>query len=519
MITEQIPEGPRATTAAPAPTLAGPSLFEALEEARAGHRGQAGEALEPFLQEPAPAKALARWLGPSTPPDGAWTTAQVARRLNCDIAWLDALLTAQVNAILHHPALQRLEASWRGLHYLVRQVPEGENIKVRVLNVSWRELVRDLERSLEFDQSQLFRKVYGEEFGTPGGEPFGVLLGDYEIRPRPGPGHPTDDVAALAAIAAVAAAAFAPFIAAAHPALLDLEAFAELERPGNLARTFEQPEYLKWRAFRRTEDARFVGLTLPRVLMRLPYPDGAPRVDGFRFREAIEKPDRSQYLWGNAVYAFGAVLIRTFASSGWLATIRGVPPGDEGGGLVTGLPVPAFATDRPGVAPKCSTDVIITDAQDKELGELGFLPLCHCQDTELAAFHGSQSVQQPAPYDEPAATVNARLSAMLPYVFCVARVAHYLKVISRDKIGSFSGPADCEAYLRRWIAGYTNSNEKPSLEMRARYPLREARVQVRERPDKPGHYLCVAHLRPHFQLDQMVSAVKLVTELGPSPAA
>src|SRR5262249_18371409 len=245
---------------------------------------------------------------------------------------------------------------------------------------------------------------------------FGVLLGDYEIRPRPGPGHPTDGVAALTAIAAVAAAAFAPFIAAAHPSLLDLDSFAELARPGNPARTFERPEHRKWRALRRSVDAGSVGLPLPRVLMRLPYPDGGPRVDGFRFREETDRPDRSQYLWGSAAYAFGAVLIRAFATSGWLATIRGVPPGEVGGGLVTGLPVPAFATDRAGVAPRCATDVIITDAQDKALGELGFLPLCHCQDTELAAFHGSQSAQQPAPYDEPAATVNARLSPMLQYV-------------------------------------------------------------------------------------------------------
>jgi type VI secretion system ImpC/EvpB family protein len=519
MITKGIHDGPLAEAAATATQFVGPSLVEAVAEAAAGNRDQAGQTLEQFLREPSPGKALALWLGRTTTSREALTRAQVARRLNRDIACLDALLNVQVNAILHHPRFQQLEASWRGVHYLVRQVPEGENIKVRVLNVTWREMVRDLERSIEFDQSQLFRQVYGGEFGTPGGEPFGALLGDYEIRPRPGPGHPTDDVAALTAISAVAAAAFAPFLAAAHPSLLDLDSFTELERPGNLVRTFEQPEYLKWRAFRRLEDARFVGLTLPRVLMRLPYPDCAPRVDGFRFREEVAKPDRSQYLWGSAAYALGAVLIRTFATSGWLATIRGVPPGEAGGGLVTGLPVPAFATDKPGVSARCATDVVITDAQDKALGELGFLPLCHCQDTELAAFHGNQSVQQPAPYDEPAATVNARLSAMLQYVFCVSRVAHYLKVISRDKIGSFAGPADCEAYLRRWLSRYTNSNEKTSLEMRARYPLREARVEVRERPEKPGHYLCVAHLRPHFQLDQMVSAVKLVTELGSSPAA
>jgi type VI secretion system ImpC/EvpB family protein len=519
MFTEEMCTSPLAAAAPAARMPAGPSLVESVVEASADNRDQAGEVLEQFLREPSPGQALALWLGRSTTAREGLTKGQVARRLNRDIARLDALLSEQVNAILHHSHFQRLEASWRGLHYLVRQVPEGENIKVRVLNLPWRELVRDLERSLEFDQSQLFRQVYSAEFGTPGGEPFGVLLGDYEIRPHPGPGHPTDDVAALAAIAGVAAAAFAPFIAAAHPSLLDLDSFTTLERPGNLARTFEQPEYLKWRAFRRLEDARFVGLTLPRVLMRRPYPDGGPRVDGFCFREEVEKPDRSQYLWGSAAYAFGAVLVRAFAQSGWLAGIRGVPPGLDGGGLVSGLPAPAFDTDRAGVAPRCSTDVVITDAQDKVLGELGFLPLCHCQDTEWAAFRGSQSVQQPTAYDEEAATVNARLSAMLPYVFCVARVAHYLKVISRDKLGSFQGPADCEAYLRRWLNGYTNVNENPSLEQRARYPLREARVEVRERPGKPGQYLCVAHLRPHFQLDQMLSAVKLVTELGPSSAA
>jgi type VI secretion system ImpC/EvpB family protein len=516
MVTEEIDESPLAEVPAKARKLPGPSLVDALRDAPVGDRDQAEGALEQFLREPSPGKALAVWLGRSTSAPGSLTKAQVARQLSRDIARLDTLLSAQVNAILHHPRFQRLEASWRGLRYLVGQVPDGDNIKVRVLNVTWRELVRDLERSLEFDQSQLFRQVYGDEFGTAGGEPFGVLLGDYEIRLRPGPDHPTDDIGALMAISAVAAAAFAPFVAGAHPSLLDLDDFAGLERPLSLSRTFEQPDYLKWQGLRRSEDARFVGLALPRVLLRLPYPDRAPRVDGFRFHEEVTRPDRSQYLWGNAAYAFGTVLVRAVADSGWLAAIRGVPPGGEGGGLVTGLPVPAFSTDGAGVAPACSTDAIITDAQEKELGELGFLPLCHCQDTELAVFHGGQSVQKPGQYDELPATVNARLSAMLPYVLCVSRVAHYLKVISRDKLGSFTGPDDCEAYLRRWIARYTNSNEKTSLELRARYPLREARVQVRERPGKPGHYLCVAHLRPHFQLDQMVSAVKLVTELAPS---
>ena len=305
-----------------------------------------------------------------------------------------------------------MEASWRGLRYLIDQVPSSETVKVRVLNLSWQDLSRDLKRALEFDQSQLFRKVYGDEFDMPGGEPFAVLLGDYEFTNHP------EHLDMLGQIAGVAAAAFAPFIAAAHPGLLDLNSFADLERPLNLPRTFEQFTYLKWRSLRQAEDVRYIGLTMPHVLWRLPYKDDNSRVDGFRFREEVGRPDRRDYLWGNAAYAFGAVLARAFAASGWLAEIRGVRRGQEEGGLVTGLPVHSFGTDKAGLVPKCSTDVIITDALDKELGELGFLPLCWCQDTELSAFHGSQSIQSPKAYDEMEATVNARLSAMLQYMFC-----------------------------------------------------------------------------------------------------
>jgi type VI secretion system ImpC/EvpB family protein len=440
---------------------------------------------------------------------------EAARWLNQEIARLDALLTAQVNAILHHPAFQRLEASWRGLHYLVSQVPEGENIKVRVLDVSWKQLARDFGRALEFDQSQLFRKVYGEEYDTPGGEPFGVLLGDYAVRHRPDIDHPVDDLAVLKGVAGVAAAAFAPFVAAADPALLDLTDFAELELPLNLPRTFDHPDYIAWNAFRESEDARFVGLTLPRVLLRAPYRDDGTRADGFRFREDAAGPDRSGFLWGNAAYAFGAVLARAFAESGWFAAIRGPGRGGEGGGLAPGLPAHSFGLDRPGVAPQGPTDATITDAQEKELGELGFIPLCVCQDAGAAAFYGNQSVQKPARFDEAAATANARLSAMLQYLLCASRFAHYVKVISRDKLGSFAGPAECEDYLRRWLMNYTTANDDAGPELKARHPLREARVQVREHPGKPGSYLCVAHLRPHFQLDQLSAGVKLVTELAP----
>ncbi len=445
---------------------------------------------------------------------------RLASLLTRDIALIDALLTRQVNAILHHPAFQKLEASWRGLLYLVRQAPDGENVKVRVLSITWKELVRDLERAIEFDQSQLFRKVYNEEFGTPGGEPYSLLLGDYEIFPRPGPDHPTDDMATLGGLASVAAAAFAPFVLGAHPAMLDLTSYTELELPLDLTRTFEQIEFLKWKALRDREDARFVGLTLPRVQARLPYRDDGSRADGFRFREEVSDPSRRQYLWGTAVYAFASVVVRAFAEYGWPAAIRGVQRGVTGGGLVTGLVIDSFGTDRNGLVPKSSTDGIITDALEKELGELGFIPLCHCQDTNLAAFYGNQSIQKPKVYDELPATVNARMSAMLQYMFCVARFAHYIKVITRDKVGSFATAADVEEYLRKWLMRYTTASDTSGPEIKARFPLREARVQITERPDKPGTYRSVIHLRPHYQLDQMISSVRLVAELaGTAPQA
>ncbi len=446
-------------------------------------------------------------------PSGLAGRRQIARHLTRQLAEIDELLNRQLNAILHHPALQRLEAAWRGLYYLVSQTARAENVKIRVLNVSWKELARDLDRALEFDQSQLFRKVYSEEFGTPGGEPFSVLLGDYEIHQRPADGAPVDGVTVLGKIASVAAAAFCPFVAAAHPALLDLDSFAELQLPLDLERTFAQPEYLKWRTLRDTEDARFVALTLPRILLRRPYSDDNHRVDGFRFCEETGAPGRDGYLWGNAAFAFGAVLVREFAASGWLANIRGFRRGVVGGGLVSGLPVRSFVTDRPGVAPCYATDVLVTDSQDRELGDFGFIPLCHRPGTEVAAFHGNQSVQKPRQYDGEPATINARLSSMIQYMLCVARFAHYVKVLGRDKVGSFTGPAECASYLTSWLQIYVSGNDEAGPELKARYPLREARVEVRPRLDNPGVYSCVIHLRPHFQLDQIVTAVKLVTEL------
>jgi type VI secretion system ImpC/EvpB family protein len=486
-----------------------------------GPSGQSASLLQRFLRESHVGEAIRQWLGPLPSLSAPALRQFIAQHLNRDIARLDALLNGQVNAILHHPEFQKLEASWRSLRFLVDQTPEGSNVKIRVLNVSWKELTRDLTvRSLEFDQSQLFRKVYSEEFGAPGGEPFGVLLGDYEIRHKMSADHPYNDVETLGAIAGVAAAAFAPFIAASHPTLLELGSFSELERPLNLTGTFEHLDYLKWKAFRKSEDSRFVGLTLPHVLVRLPYVDDNARTDGFRFREEVGAFDRRNYLWGNAAYAFGAVLIRAFVDSGWLADIRGARRGELGGGVVDGLPVHSFRTDRNGsgisVTPRSSTDTIITDAQEKELGLLGFIPLCYCQDTELSAFYGNQSVQEPQEYDKISATTNARMSAMLQYILCASRFAHYLKVIGRDRIGAFTTAADFQHYLRSWLTAYTTSNDKAAPDLKARYPLREGRVEIEELSDKPGTYGCRIFLRPHYQLDQLASVLRLESTLAPT---
>ena len=385
-----------------------------------------------------------------------------------------------------------------------------------MLSASWRELERDFERATEFDQSQLFRKVYDQEFGMPGGEPFGALIGDYEMRPRPAAGYPHDDLGMLRSISQVAAAAFCPFITGVNPAFFGLDNFTTLEQRLDHAKTFEQVDYVKWRALRDSEDSRFVGLALPRVLMRTPYGDDGTRLDGFRFHEEVAGPDFSKYLWGNAAFAFGGVLIRAFAQAGWLADIRGVQRGVDGGGLVTSLPVHDFGTDHRGVAVKSSTDVIVTDRLEKELSDLGFIPLCDCSDTEYSAFYSNQSAQKPKKYDRSAATTNARISSMLQYMLCVSRFAHYIKVLGREKVGSFTDAPAFEKYLQDWVVQYVTTDLEAAPETKARFPLREAKVQVFEQPGKPGSHQCVMHLAPHYELDDLVAAVRIATELAPA---
>jgi type VI secretion system protein ImpC len=427
--------------------------------------------------------------------------------INLRIAEIDKILSDQLNDIMHNEEFQKLEGSWRGLKYLVDQTETSTTMKLRVLNVSKKDLLKDMERASEFDQSALFKKVYEDEYGTFGGAPYGCLIGDYEFGRHP------QDMALLERISNVAAAAHAPFLSAASSNMFGWDSFTELSGPRDLAKIFDTAEYVKWKSFRDSEDSRYVGLTLPHTLGRLPYGKETIPVEAFNFEEDVDGKDHAKYLWTNAAYSLGARITDAFAKYGWLAAIRGV----EGGGLVEGLPTHTFSTDDGEVALKCPTEIAITDRREKEFADLGFIPLCHCKGTDYAAFFGTQSAQKPKLYDRDDANANARLSTMLQYILCVSRFAHYLKAMARDKIGSFMERDECEAWLNRWINNYCLANpESAGQETKAKNPLREAKVVVREVRGKPGCYEAVAHLRPHFQLEELSVSLRLVAELPES---
>ncbi len=427
--------------------------------------------------------------------------------INSRVAQIDHLISLQLNEILHHPAFQKLEASWRGIKYMMDQSETSSMLKIRVLNVSKKELLRDLQRAPEFDQSVMFKKVYEDEFGIFGGEPFGALIGDYEFSKHP------EDIELLEKVSQVAAGAHAPFLTAAAPELLNMDSFSQLGEPRDIGKIFDSTEFAKWKSFRASEDSKYVGLTMPRVLMRLPYGKDTKPVDDFSYEEGVDGTDHSKYLWGNAAYALGARLTTAFAQYGWCASIRGV----EGGGLVEGLPTHTFRTDDGDVALKCPTEVAITDRREKELADQGLIPLVHCKGTDYAAFFSVQSANKPKKFDKAAANANARLSAQLPYILAVSRFAHYMKSIMRDKIGGFMSRTQCEAFLTQWIMQYVTNDDQASASVKAKFPLREARIEVSEIPGKPGAYRAIAFLRPHFQLDELTVSLRLVADL-PQPA-
>jgi len=429
----------------------------------------------------------------------------LAASINQRIAQIDQVLSEQLNEILHEPSFQKLEGAWRGLNYLVSRSETGEFLKLRVLHATKKELLDDVTRATEFDQSVLFKKIYEEEFGTFGGHPYGCFVGDYEFGRHP------QDMELLTKISNVAAAAHAPFITAASPKLFDMESYNELAVPRDLGKIFESSELVKWRSFRESEDSRYVTLTLPHVLMRLPYGPNTVPVEQFNFEEDVDGTDHKKYLWGNSAYALGARITDAFSKHKWCAAIRGV----EGGGMVEGLPAHIFTTDEGDKVLKCPTEVAITDRREKELSDLGFLALCHCKLTDYAAFFGSQTANKPRTYDTPSANANARISAQLPYMLAASRFAHYLKVIMRDKIGSFATRESVEDYLNRWISNYVLLQDDAGQELKAKFPLREARVDVSEIPGKPGSYRATAFLKPHFQLNELTASIRLVAELPP----
>lgn len=456
------------------------------------------------------------------------------------IAQKDKVVSRQLNYIIHHDDFQALEASWRGMHFLVMNTETNTKLKLKLLNVSYDDLYKDLDKAVEFDQSALFKIVYEEEYGTFGGEPYSVLVGDFQL------GRTAKDIKFLEMISGVAAAAHAPFIASAYAKLFDLEDFGKLYKPRDLSKIFESAELIQWRAFRETEDSRYVTLTLPRTMLRLPYhhennpvegiyfdedvavnlyqtdedgnlvlEDGAPVPvtdtddDGIEFEQTLKQVDAHKILWGNPAYILGQRITNAFSLHGWTAAIRGV----EGGGLVEGLPAYTFETENGDIDLTCPTEVSITDRREKELNDLGFMAICHCKGTNKAAFFGGQSTNKPKAYLTDSATANARISSMLPYVMSASRFAHYIKVIMREKIGSFMTRQNVENYLNTWIAQYVLLDDTPPQHIKAKYPLREARIDVTDVPGKPGAYRATVFLKPHFQLEELTTSIRLVADL------
>ncbi|MES2717020.1 MAG: type VI secretion system contractile sheath large subunit [Pseudomonadota bacterium] len=422
------------------------------------------------------------------------------------IAALDQKLSEQINLILHHADFQKLEGAWRGLHYLVNNTETDEMLKIKVMNISKQELGKTLKRykGTAWDQSPLFKRMYEEEFGMFGGEPFGCLVGDYFFD------QTAPDVELLGEMSKIAAAAHAPFIAGASPTVMQMDSWQELSNPRDLTKIFTTPEYAAWRSLRESDDSRYIGLAMPRFLSRLPYGARTNPVEAFNFEEDTGAADHNRYTWANAAYAMAMNINRSFKEYGWCSQIRGI----ESGGAVQGLPAHTFPTDDGGVDMKCPTEIAISDRREAELAKNGFMPLVHRKNSDFAAFIGAQSLQKPAEYDDPDATANANLAARLPYLFATCRFAHYLKCIVRDKIGSFKERDDVQSWLQDWILNYVDGDPAHSSEStKARKPLAAAEVIVEEDEANPGYYSSKFYLRPHYQLEGLTVSLRLVSKL------
>jgi len=464
----------------------------------------------------------------------------VAGTLSLNISRRDAIISRQLNYIIHHPDFQKMEASWQGLYFLVMNTETSSKLKLRLLNATKDEIYKDLDKAVEFDQSALFKLIYEQEYGTYGGEPYSVLIGDYEF------GRGATDIRFLELISGVAAAAHAPFIASAWAKLFDMEDFGNLYKPRDLSKIFESAELIQWQAFRESEDSRYVSLTLPKVMLRLPYhhennpiegiyfdedvaiteylvdEDGqaildsngekspvTKKVNGVNVEKSKKRVDASKILWGNPAYVLAQRITNAFSLYGWTAAIRGV----EGGGLVEGLPAYTFETEDGDIELNCPTQVSITDRREKELNDLGFMAICHCKGFNKAAFFGGQTTNSPKMYLTDSATANANISAMLPYIMAASRFAHYIKVLMREKIGSFMTRQNVNDYLNTWIAQWVLLDDSAPQHIKAKYPLREAMIEVSDIAGKPGAYKATIFLRPHFQLEELNTSIRLVAEL------
>ncbi len=427
------------------------------------------------------------------------------------VAAIDKKLSEQINLILHHEDFQKLEGSWRGLHHLVSNTETDETLKIRVLNISKGEVAKTIKKykGTAWDQSPLFKQVYEQEFGTPGGEPYGCLIGDYYFD------HTPPDVEILAGMAQISAAAHAPFLSASGPTLMNMDTWQELSDPRDLTKIFQTAEYAPWRALRESEDSRYVALTMPRFLSRIPYGAKTNPVEAFDFEEDTAGADHRKYCWSNSAFAMGTNITRAFKLFGWCARIRGV----ESGGMVEDLPCHTFPTDDGGVDMKCPTEIAITDRREAELAKNGLMPLSHWKNTNYAVFVGAQSLHKPAEYDDPDASANAQLGARLPYLFATCRFAHFLKCIVRDKIGSFKERTDLVLWLNKWISNYVTTDPKASEETKARHPLAAAEIVVEDVEGNPGYYNAKFFLRPHYQLEGLTVSLRLVTKLPSAKAA
>jgi len=427
------------------------------------------------------------------------------RTIETIIAEIDRKLSEQINLIIHHPDFLQLEGTWRGLSYLVNNTETDEMLKIRVINLNKKDLAKTLKKykGTAWDQSPLFKKMYEDEYGTPGGEPYGCLVGDYFFD------HSPQNVQILDGMAKIAASAHAPFISAADPGLMNMDTWQELGNPRDLTKILQTAEYAPWRSLRDSDDSRYIGLTMPRFLSRLPYGAKTDPVEEFDFEEDIEGADHSKYCWANSAFAMAVNINRAFKFFGWCSQIRGA----ESGGMVDGLPTHTFPTDDGGVDMKCPTEIAITDRREAELAKNGLMPLSHWKNTDYAVFVGAQSLHKPAQYDDPDATANANLGARLPYLFAICRFAHYLKCIVRDKVGSFMERADMEKWLNNWITQYVTTDPTASQSVKARYPLAAAEVVVEDIEGNPGYYSAKFFLRPHYQLEGLTVSLRLVSKL------